>query len=69
MSYGPSLTLAYKLAGYYVGRIAAGLDTVQTLPLSPLDSCELVINLVTAKALGVTVPPTLLARATDVIVK
>jgi len=68
MSYGPSLTLAYKLAGTFVGRIVSGETTVDNLPLLPLDSCELVINLRTAKDLNITVPPTLLARATDVIV-
>jgi putative tryptophan/tyrosine transport system substrate-binding protein len=67
MSYGPSLTLAYKLAGTFVGRIVSG-ETVDQLPLLPLNSCELVINLRTAKDLKIPVPPKLLARATDVIV-
>jgi putative ABC transport system substrate-binding protein len=71
ISYGPNLTLAYKLAGTFVGRIASGDTTVDALPLLPLESYELVINLRTAKEhkpLPITVPPTLIARATDVIV-
>lgn len=70
MSYGPSLTLAYKLAGYFVGRIASHETTeINKLPLLPLDSCELVINLRTAKELNnIYLPPTLLALANDVIV-
>jgi ABC-type uncharacterized transport system substrate-binding protein len=68
ISYGPSLTLAYKLAGTYVGRLVSGDTTIDKLPLLPLDSFELVINLRTAKALQIDVPSTLLARATDVIV-
>ena len=67
-SYGPDLTLAYKLAGTYVGRIVSNETTVDKLPLLSLSAFELVINLRTAKTLNVPVPSTLLARATDVIV-
>jgi putative ABC transport system substrate-binding protein len=68
ISYGPNLTVAYKLAGTYVGRLVNGDTTIDKLPLLPLDSFELVINLKTAKQLQIDVPSTLLARATDVIV-
>jgi putative ABC transport system substrate-binding protein len=68
ISYGPDLTLAYKLAGTYVGRIVSNDTTVDKLPLLPLSGFELVINLRTAQTLKIPVPSTLLARATDVIV-
>jgi ABC-type uncharacterized transport system substrate-binding protein len=68
ISYGPDLTLAYKLAGTFVGRIVSNDTTVDKLPLLPLSGFELVINLRTAKTLNIPVPLTLLARATDVIV-
>jgi putative ABC transport system substrate-binding protein len=69
MGYGPSLSLAYKIAGTFAGRIAEELATIEELPLLSLESCELVINLKAAKDLSLTVPPALLARATDVIVE
>jgi len=68
ISYGPDLTLAYKLAGTYVGRIVSNDTTVDKLPLLPLSAFELVINLRTAKTLKIPVPSTLLSRTTDVIV-
>jgi putative tryptophan/tyrosine transport system substrate-binding protein len=68
ISYGPSLTLAYKLAGTFAGQIDSGVNTIDQLPLLPLDSSELVINLKTAKDLQISVPLMLLAQATDVIV-
>jgi ABC-type uncharacterized transport system substrate-binding protein len=69
MSYGPSLSLAYKIAGTFAGRVANGPTTVDQLPLLSLESCELVINLKAAMDLNLLVPPKLLARATDVIVE
>jgi putative ABC transport system substrate-binding protein len=66
MSYGPNLITAYILAGTYVGRILNG-TAIKDLPVLPLDDLELVINLKTAKTLGLDVPPALLARA-DLVV-
>jgi putative ABC transport system substrate-binding protein len=66
MSYGPDTAESYRIVGVYVGRILKG-DKPADLPVQLATKIQLIINMKTAKALGITFPITLLGRADEVI--
>jgi putative ABC transport system substrate-binding protein len=66
MAYGPNFPDLYRRAGDYVDKILRGAKP-QDIPVEQPTKFDLVVNLITAKSLGISVPPTLLARANEVI--
>ena len=66
MAYGPAQVESFRIAGHIVGRVLKGSSPAE-IPIERPTRFELVINLKTAKILGLTIPPSLLARADRVI--